>query len=171
LCNTQQGYSPPRGEEISGRVEGRAPPSPEPRRDTGGAKEMCHSTKRTHRFAGENGHLCDWIATGCAVDERCFSVGSFWKTNPPEGGVWGRFHRKVVSFYGRRSNFFVGRDGDLRSVGVRGRETGAQQEEESTTANADGWASRPYRGEMREMESGVLFEGSSFRILAMKVAG
>ena len=26
------------------------------------------------------------------------SVGSFWKTNPPEGGLWGRFHRKMGSF-------------------------------------------------------------------------
>ena len=36
------------------------------------------------------------------------------------------------------------------------------------TAGTDGWASYAYRGEMREMGTGVLFGGSSFRILGMK---
>src|ERR1017187_3364787 len=87
---------------------------------TGVAKEMCHSTKRTHR----------------------------------EGVLRGARGRK----WGKRSHFLGGGEGDcrekivaasrrlgFRSVGVRGRETGAQREE-FTTASADGWASRPYRG-------------------------
>ena len=53
----------------------------------GAAKQTCHSTKRTHRFAIENMNLSIWIAMSCAAEERRFSVGSFWKTNPPEGGI------------------------------------------------------------------------------------
>ena len=60
-------------------------------RDGGGfgepAHQTCHSTKRTHRFAVENRRLSIWITMSCAAEERHFSVGSFWKTNPPEGGI------------------------------------------------------------------------------------
>jgi hypothetical protein len=51
------------------------------------AHQTCHSTKRTHRFAIENRLLSIWLAMSCAAEERRFSVGSFWKTNPPEGGI------------------------------------------------------------------------------------
>jgi hypothetical protein len=43
------------------------------------------SAKRTHRFGSENGRLCVCAANCYADYGDDFSVGSFWKTNPPGG--------------------------------------------------------------------------------------
>ena len=51
------------------------------------AKEMCHSTKRTHRFFDGKVGLSDWGTMGSDGRNPGISVGSFWKTNPPGGGL------------------------------------------------------------------------------------
>src|ERR1035437_1461542 len=54
-----------------------------------------------------------YICMCCNRKSGVFSVGSFWKTNPPEGCFWGRFHRKLGSFFGRRSHLVGSRDGNV----------------------------------------------------------
>jgi len=54
------------------------------------------SAKRTHRFRRRKHGLSDCEANGSDRNCNRFSVGSFWKTNPPAGcfsGFFGRFVR------------------------------------------------------------------------------
>ena len=55
----------------------------------GRAKEICHSTKRTHRFFDVKQHLSIRHTIGYTRNFCEKTVGSFWKTNPPERGFGG----------------------------------------------------------------------------------
>ena len=52
----------------------------------GGEREPLYvSAKRTHRFLIEKNRLSNCGANRSGKINPGFSVGSFWKTNPPEG--------------------------------------------------------------------------------------
>jgi hypothetical protein len=55
------------------------------------------SAKRTHRFRSGKVGLSDCDRMGYARKSCQETVGSFWKTNPPGGGIWVRFARKMGS--------------------------------------------------------------------------
>src|ERR1022692_1474156 len=64
-------------------------------RNRGVAKEMRHTTKRTHRFWQRKHGLSDCESNRSDRNFNQFSVGSFWKTNPPTGCFFGFFGRFV----------------------------------------------------------------------------
>ena len=113
------------------------------------------SAKRTQFFSTTKQHLTNRATRCYAMKMWAKYLGSFWKTNPILGGIWWVWRPET----GKMKPFAVGGGGRLprkhrRGVssdsafgrsGVRGRATGAQRKE-FTTASADGWASRPYRG-------------------------
>ena len=76
-------------------------------------------------------------------------VGSFWKTNPPEGVFGGVGGRKI----GKQSHLWVLPRGFGRAA------TRPFRGETRNVASADGWASRPYRGEMRGWEPACYLGG------------
>ena len=63
------------------------------------AKEMCHSTKRTHRFCLGKQGLSNSVPKGYTIKCCWKTVGSFWKTNPP-GGCFGA---PELAFWGKRT--------------------------------------------------------------------
>ncbi len=155
-----------------------------------GFVKTCVFAKRTHRFCAGKLHLSGRATMGYTIKSLGKTVGSFWKTNPPEGCFWwgsvapAARIRRVSSDSAWKTNPPEGvfcrvrrpesekwrRIGSMVASGPLALQVGrsARSGDRRTTEGRRGRQGQP---SLPLMGTGVFLRRDSFRILGMRLTG